>query len=371
MRPRSATPRRPSRRARGSDRPRVEGRRRRCAPLRERAPGSACAIVGGRHPRRQGEPLRGRRRSCGPTGSTGWSPTTRRRCSRSSRQGCGSARSGRCSRRAGRNGPSDAPDDATVGGTIAAGASSPRRLRVGRVRDTVVEMELVTGDGRLVRSGARTVKSVPGLRPAPARDGLARDARCDRPGRAEGPAAARGRAGRSCQPRRRARARPAAARRGPAPLRDRRDARGGVEVALEGWPEEVEEQTAAIRSVVGPSRSATTSRRETRRRGDRGADRRRGRGRAIASRCGPRRRDDWRRAHRASARRGSDSSDGRALAALRRRVAEAGGIAPVIRGPGGLGDTPGRRAGGPPTAQGRVRPGRDPRARAVLGRALV
>jgi len=32
--------------------------------------------------------------------------------------------------------------------------------------------------------------------------------------------------------------------------------------------------------------------------------------------------------------------DGADLAELRRRVAEVGGIAPVIRGPGGLGDAP-------------------------------
>ena len=58
--------------------------------------------------------------------------------------------------------PVDAPPQATVGGVIAAGASSPRRLSVGAVRDTVLEVELVTGDGRLVRSGARTVKNVTG-----------------------------------------------------------------------------------------------------------------------------------------------------------------------------------------------------------------
>jgi glycolate oxidase FAD binding subunit len=58
--------------------------------------------------------------------------------------------------------PVDAPEDATVGGVIAAGVSSPRRLRVGHIRDTVVELELVTGDGRLIRSGARTVKNVTG-----------------------------------------------------------------------------------------------------------------------------------------------------------------------------------------------------------------
>jgi glycolate oxidase FAD binding subunit len=58
--------------------------------------------------------------------------------------------------------PVDAPPHATVGGVIAAGVSSPRRLRVGHVRDTVVELELVTGDGRPIRSGARTVKNVTG-----------------------------------------------------------------------------------------------------------------------------------------------------------------------------------------------------------------
>jgi glycolate oxidase FAD binding subunit len=58
--------------------------------------------------------------------------------------------------------PSDAPDEATVGGVIVSGASSVRRLKVGALRDTVLEVEAVTGDGRLVRSGARTVKNVTG-----------------------------------------------------------------------------------------------------------------------------------------------------------------------------------------------------------------
>jgi glycolate oxidase FAD binding subunit len=58
--------------------------------------------------------------------------------------------------------PADAPADATVGGVIASGSSSARRMRVGAIRDTVVEMELVTGDGRVVHSGARTVKNVTG-----------------------------------------------------------------------------------------------------------------------------------------------------------------------------------------------------------------
>lgn len=59
--------------------------------------------------------------------------------------------------------PADAPPDATVGGVIASGSSSHRRLRVGALRDTVVQMELVTGDGREVHSGARTVKNVTGF----------------------------------------------------------------------------------------------------------------------------------------------------------------------------------------------------------------
>ena len=58
--------------------------------------------------------------------------------------------------------PADAPPDATVGGVIASGSSPARRLRVGPLRDTVVEMQLVTGDGRVVHSGARTVKNVTG-----------------------------------------------------------------------------------------------------------------------------------------------------------------------------------------------------------------
>jgi glycolate oxidase FAD binding subunit len=59
--------------------------------------------------------------------------------------------------------PVDVADDATVGGAIAAGVATHRQLRVGMLRDTVVEMEVATGDGRLVKSGARTVKNVTGF----------------------------------------------------------------------------------------------------------------------------------------------------------------------------------------------------------------
>jgi glycolate oxidase FAD binding subunit len=58
--------------------------------------------------------------------------------------------------------PADGPDDTTVGGVLASGTSGPRRLKVGALRDTVLEAEVVTGDGRFVRSGARTVKNVTG-----------------------------------------------------------------------------------------------------------------------------------------------------------------------------------------------------------------
>jgi glycolate oxidase FAD binding subunit len=58
--------------------------------------------------------------------------------------------------------PVDEPDDATVGGVIAADVALPRQLRVGQLRDSVVEMTFVSGDGRVIRSGARTVKNVTG-----------------------------------------------------------------------------------------------------------------------------------------------------------------------------------------------------------------
>lgn len=53
-------------------------------------------------------------------------------------------------------------DAATVGGTIAVGLSGLRRLRVGPIRDQVLEVRFVTGDGRLVRGGGPTVKNVTG-----------------------------------------------------------------------------------------------------------------------------------------------------------------------------------------------------------------
>jgi glycolate oxidase FAD binding subunit len=233
--------------------------------------------------------------------------------------------------------PSDAPDDATVGGTIATAASSPRRLRMGALRDTIVELELVTGDGRLVRSGARTVKSVQGydihrlatgslgslgaivqvavkVRPIPkARRVVVTSV------------------GGSDTGRRLLDAVPL-----PSSVVATPDL---VEVALEGWPEEVEEQTAAIRAAVG----------DVEIRDDepiRGPE-------AVASpvvaevAVAPSKlhaaladEDDWRALMGVGVAWVGLPDDGDRLASLRRRVAEAGGIAPVIRGPGGHGAAP-------------------------------
>ncbi len=54
------------------------------------------------------------------------------------------------------------PGEATVGGVVAAGASAWRRLRYGPTRDRLLEVVLVTGDGRVVTGGGRVVKNVTG-----------------------------------------------------------------------------------------------------------------------------------------------------------------------------------------------------------------
>jgi len=54
------------------------------------------------------------------------------------------------------------PDNATVGGAIAAGISGYRRLRYGPTRDRVLGVTLVTGDGRIVHGGGTVVKNVSG-----------------------------------------------------------------------------------------------------------------------------------------------------------------------------------------------------------------
>ena len=229
---------------------------------------------------------------------------------------------------------SDLPADATVGGVIASAASGPRRLKLGAVRDSVVEAELVTGDGRFVRSGARTVKNVTGydlhrlvcgslgtlaiivqvaikVRPLPqARrtlrfDGgleLARSLLGAVPGAAGVLATAR-----------------------------------GVELRLEGWAEEVDEQTASANAVAEPIDAIDD--------GPFPSDAPWGVMPVVAEVAVPPSRlgdvvigEAWGAlAGVGIAWVGLPRADG-ALGDLRERVRAAGGIAPVVRGPGGLGD---------------------------------
>lgn len=54
-------------------------------------------------------------------------------------------------------------DDRTVGSVVATGTSGPLRLGFGAMRDHVLGLTLVTGDGRIVRPGGRVVKNVAGF----------------------------------------------------------------------------------------------------------------------------------------------------------------------------------------------------------------
>ena len=253
----------------------------------------------------------------------------------------------------------DAPGDATVGGVIAAGVTTVRQLRVGAMRDTIVEMEVVTGDGRLVKSGARTVKNVTGydvhrlltgslgtlgvivqvalkVRPLP---------KATRTLVSDDGGLELGRRVLDAIPL------PAAVLAEP----DR------IVVRLEGWPEEVEEQTTAAGTIVGfdetdapfpearfpeativaegavaPSRLEALVA---------GVDRYRAViGVGIA----------W-----------VPFEDDEELTSFRARAAELGGIAPVIRGPGGLGDGPVPA----PEVERRVRGAMDPAGILAPGRA--
>jgi glycolate oxidase FAD binding subunit len=232
--------------------------------------------------------------------------------------------------------PADAPDDATVGGVVATAPASPRRLRFGPIRDSVVELELVTGDGRLVRSGARTVKSVQGYDVHRLATGSL------------------GTLGAIVQVAVKVRPLPHARRvvfveggietgrrlleAVPLPASIVAGAER-VEVGLEGWPEEIEEQTATIVRVaeVAEIRDGSTPA------GPEAIDA----PVVVESALPPSRLDtvlEDERDYRALIGIGIAwvglPQDGERLTALRRRVAEAGGIAPVIRGPGGLGDAP-------------------------------
>ncbi len=57
---------------------------------------------------------------------------------------------------------SETPGSGTVGGAVATGLSGWRRYRYGPTRDRILEVRLVTGDGRIVRGGGRVVKNVSG-----------------------------------------------------------------------------------------------------------------------------------------------------------------------------------------------------------------
>jgi glycolate oxidase FAD binding subunit len=232
--------------------------------------------------------------------------------------------------------PSDAPSDATVGGVIASGASSPRRLRFGSLHNTVLEAEVVTGDGRLVRSGARTVKNVTGydlhklvagslgtlavivqvalkVRPLPR---TRRTLRLDGglPLANELVDAVHGATAVLATP-------------------------GAVDVRLEGWAEEVEEQTAMTQVVARPIASEDDAPFPLERPWEEAP--------SVAEAAVPPAKlgeamtgDAWGAlAGVGIAWVGVDGTNGE-LDELRRRVHALGGIAPVVRGPGGLGDAP-------------------------------
>jgi glycolate oxidase FAD binding subunit len=52
---------------------------------------------------------------------------------------------------------------ATLGGTVAAGVNGPGRQRYGGVRDFLIAVRFVDGEGRLVRGGAKVVKNAAGF----------------------------------------------------------------------------------------------------------------------------------------------------------------------------------------------------------------
>jgi glycolate oxidase FAD binding subunit len=58
--------------------------------------------------------------------------------------------------------PIDAPEAATIGGTLATNAAGSLRHRFGTPRDLLIGITLVTTDGRLIKAGGQVVKNVAG-----------------------------------------------------------------------------------------------------------------------------------------------------------------------------------------------------------------
>ncbi|MGZ8629125.1 MAG: FAD-binding oxidoreductase [Actinomycetota bacterium] len=256
--------------------------------------------------------------------------------------------------------PADAPDEATVGGVLASGASSPRRLKVGALRDTLLEADVVTGDARTIRSGARTVKNVTGydlhkvvagslgtlgvivqvalkVRPLPEARRTIRFA-----GSLEAAAAILG-------------AVPAAAAVLATP--------DGVELRLEGWAEEVEEQTEAAAAVADAVDQVDGATFPNQRPWDAAA--------VVAEVAVPPSRladvvdgGAWGALVGVGIAWVGLEDAGEPLAALRERARAAGGIAPVVRGAGGLGDD----VVAAPEVQRRLKDAFDPNAVLAPGR---
>ena len=58
--------------------------------------------------------------------------------------------------------PNNGKDTATIGGAIATGISGPRRAYTGSVRDAILGVEIINGDGDIVSFGGQVMKNVAG-----------------------------------------------------------------------------------------------------------------------------------------------------------------------------------------------------------------
>ena len=334
-------PRRSCRRARGSDPPLVEGRRDAGAARRERRRAPRARGGGRPHMGRRATPPRSTS-SCGRRSSTGVVAYEPAEMIVVVEAGMRVGELGGDPRPRGQEWPVDAPADATVGGVIAAGASSPAPAEGRHVRDTVVEVELVTGDGRAGPKRRTNGKERDRLRRTQAGDRFARNARRDRAGRAQGSSAASGattlRAEGGLALGTRAAGRGARCGLGPRRAGGRRDTPRGL-AGRGGGADRLAAERCRRRPLTGtrpfPSRGHGRRRRR----------RRRGRGPALADRRASSGTRWWTALvgvglvwFGLGGRNGELGGDPR-------RVGRLGGIAPVVRGPGGLGDGPVPRRG--------------------------